>query len=69
MKEHYQIYEDRTTYLLEIDHASKAFAVGSIKGKVNIPGYRPIDTSAYKEQIRRIGVEYAAISNSLTPPA
>lgn len=69
MKEHYQICEDKTTYLLEIDHAHKTFAVGSVKGKVNIPGYRPVDTSAYKEQIRRIGVEYAAISNSLPPPA
>lgn len=69
MKEHYQIYEDKTTYLLEIDHVEKTFSVGSIKGKVTISGYRPMDTSSYKEQIKRIGVKYVATSNNLTPPA
>lgn len=64
--ERYQIYEDRKTYLLEVDHSKKEFAVGSIKGKKKIFGYRQIDTTGYKAQILRIGVEYKCLSNRLS---
>lgn len=63
MKECYQIYEDRRTYLLEIDHVKKEFATGSIKGKKNVSGYKPIDTTGYKAQILRIGVDYKCLGN------
>lgn len=69
MKEHYQVCEGKATYLLEIDHTDKTFAVGSIKGKAKIPGYHQIDASGYKEQIRRIDAKYTATSNNLTPRA
>lgn len=66
MKECYQIYEDKQTYFLEIDHEEKTFAVGSVKGKKRKKGYSDIDITGYKAQIMRIGVEYKCLSNSIT---
>ena len=63
----YQFYEDRTTYLLDIDHEKKTFAVGSFKGKSKkkIP-YMPIDATAYRNEILKIGIDYKCISNALS---
>lgn len=66
MKECYQIYEDRKTYFLEIDHKEKTFAVGSAKGKKNKKGCRNIDITGYKEQIARVGTDYKCLSNCIT---
>ena len=66
MKECYQIYEDRRTYFLEIDHEEKTFAVGSTKGKKKKRGYRDIDITGYRSQIMRVGVDYACLSNNIT---
>lgn len=66
MKECYQIYEDRKTYFLEIDHKEKIFAVGSAKGKKKKNGYRDIDITGYKAQIMRIDVDYKCLSNCIT---
>lgn len=66
MKECYQIYEDRKTYFLEIDHEKKNFAVGSVKGKKKKRGYRDIDITGYRAQIMRIGVDYECLSNNIT---
>ena len=64
--EYYQIYESGTTYLLAIDHDKKVFSVGSFKGK---PGgsskFKPIDETAYRSHITRIGVDYRCIDNQI----
>lgn len=66
MKECYQIYEDKRTYFLEIDHEQKTFSVGSAKGKKRKNGYRDIDETGYRAQIMRIGVDYECLSNCVT---
>lgn len=61
MRNYYQIYGgtgDRNTYFLEIDHDKKEFAAGREKGKVNKKGYSPIDITAYKAEILKVGIEY-----------
>ncbi len=63
----YSIYEDRTTYLLEIDQKKKTYSVGSIKGKLKRETpYVPIDITAYKNEISKIGIDYQCMSNNLS---
>lgn len=65
----YQTYneEDKTTYLLDIDHEKKRFAVGSFKGKPKKKNlYIPIDITEYKDEINKIGVDYKCTENNLT---
>ncbi len=66
MKKYYQIYEDRKTYFLEIDHEKKTFAIGSVSGKKRKKGYSDIDITGYREQILRVGVDYKCLSNCIT---
>ncbi len=64
---YYQIYEDRTTYLLMIDHEKKIFALGSFKGnpKKQNKKFKEIDITAYRAEISKIGVEYQYLENNL----
>lgn len=66
MYECYQIYENKQTYFLRINHAEKNFAIGSAKGKKNKEGYKNIDITGYKEQIMKVGVDYKLVSNCIT---
>ncbi len=64
---YYQIYEDRTTYLLMIDHTKKIFSLGSFKGKPKKQNkkFKEIDITAYREEISKIGVEYLLVDSNL----
>lgn len=64
---YYQIYEDKTTYLLMIDHENKIFALGSFKGKSKRqnPKFKQIDATGYKSEISRVGIDYKCITNNL----
>lgn len=67
MKKTYSIYEieEKKTYFLEIDHEEKTFDVGCHKGKIQKPGVIPIDSTGYKAEISKIGVEYKCLGNKL----
>lgn len=62
---YYQIYENRTTYLLMIDHEKKIFSVGSLKGKCKSKKFKNIDASGYKSEISKISTDYKCIDNNL----
>lgn len=67
MMQYFEIYEDKKTYLLSIDHKNKFFSVGSFDGKPKKHNdkFKTIDASGYLSEISKISSEYILTCNNL----